>query len=144
MLWGTDKEPDARRLYSLVAEATVEEVGFVCHPKIAMAGASPDGHVGTDGSVEIKCPLMATHIATLLGAPVDGKYVTQIQWQLACSGRAWCDFVSFDPRLPPSMQLSIKRVPRDAARIVELEREVREFLAELDDTVARLRAAYGG
>lgn len=142
MQWGTDKEPDARRLYSFMTDFVVEEVGFVSHPTIPMAGASPDGHIGADGSVEIKCPNTATHIATLLGSPIDGKYVTQIQWQLACSGRAWCDFVSFDPRLPPEMQLFVKRVMRDAARIVELEREVREFLAELDETVAKLRAAY--
>jgi len=141
MQWGTDHEPEARRLYALI-EAEVDEVGFVQHPRIPMSGASPDGHVGEFGSVEIKCPLTATHIATLLGAPVDGKYQTQIQWQLACSQRRWCDFVSFDPRLPPNMQIFVKRIERDPGRIAELEREVREFLAELDDTVSRLRAAY--
>jgi len=113
---------------------------FVTHPSIQMAGASPDGLVGTDGLVEIKCPNTATHIDTLLGGKVDSKYITQIQWQLACTGRQWCDFVSYDPRMPEHLAIWVKRVPRDDAMIEELESAVRVFLAEVASTVAALEA----
>lgn len=140
---GTDLEPAARSAYEFDRDCDVQPVGFVNHPTIAMAGASPDGLVGDDGLVEFKAPNTATHIATLRGAEIDGKYITQMQWQMACCPeRKWCDWISFDDRLPQSMQLFIKRVPRDGAMIVRLEREVEEFLAELDATVADLRARY--
>ena len=117
-------------------------VGFVQHPSIEMSGASPDGLIGDVGLVEIKCPNTATHIETLLGRAVPGKYVTQIQWQLACTGRAWCDFVSFDPRMPEDMKLFTKRVARDDKVIAELEDAVRLFLAEVSDTVSLLEKLY--
>lgn len=143
MQWGTDMEPEARDNYAFVSDVDVQEVGFVPHPTIEMAGASPDGLVGDDGLVEIKCPNTATHIDTLISQDVAGKYVTQMQWQMACTGRAWCDFVSFDPRMPANMQLFMRRVPRDDAMIAELEAEVSAFLAELAEKVAKLTAAYG-
>lgn len=143
MAWGTEKEPDARAAYVFMRDADVAEVGFVAHPRIAMTGASPDGLVGGDGMVEIKCPMTASHIETLIGQAVPGKYVTQMQWQMACAGRAWCDFVSFDPRMPAEMQLFVHRVHRDETMIAELEREVAAFLAELDAKVAQLTALYG-
>lgn len=142
MQWGTATEPEARAAYEWETDATVVEVGFIDHPRIAMAGASPDGLVGDDGLVEIKCPNVATHIETLLGGTVPAKYVTQMQWQMACTGRRWCDFVSYDPRLPDEMRLFVQRVERDDARISELEKEVETFLAEVDDTVRRLRERY--
>lgn len=142
MNWGTEKEPEARNLYEFMRDAPVVQVGFVPHPTIEMSGASPDGLVADSGLVEIKCPNTATHIETLLSGELAGKYITQMQWQMACTGRAWCDFVSFDPRLPASMQLFIRRVERDDARIAELEREVVAFLGELDRTVAALRDKY--
>lgn len=142
MAWGTEKEPEARTAYAFRANATVEQIGFVDHPSIKMTGASPDGLVDDDGLIEIKCPETKTHIDTLLGQSVPSKYITQIQWQLACTGRQWCDFVSFDPRLPESMSLFVHRVPRDDARIAELESEVGAFLNEVDNTVARLTALY--
>lgn len=142
MQWGTDMEPQARSTYEFFTNAAVEEASFVLHPSIDETGASPDGYVGADGLIEIKCPNTATHIETLLTGTVAGKYVTQIQWQLACTGRAWCDFVSFDPRMPATMSMFIKRVPRDDAMITSLEKDVSEFLAELRDTVARLRTKY--
>lgn len=142
MQHGTETEPQARATYTLTTFSSVEEVGFVPHPTIAAAGASPDGQVGTDGLVEIKCPNTATHIATLRGAPIDQKYILQMQFQMACTGRAWCDFVSFDPRLPDEMQIHIRRVPRDPVAIVEIENAVRGFLAEVDATVADLQARY--
>lgn len=142
MAHGTEQEPVARVMYEFMRDVTVTEVGVVLHPTIEMACASPDGLVGTDGLVEIKCPLTATHIETLLGGSVDGKYVKQMQFQMACTGRLWCDFVSFDPRMSGDMQIHIQRVPRDGAMIVEIEREVRAFLAEVDATMARLIALY--
>ncbi len=142
MQWGTDKEPDARDAYEYFADVSVDQIGFVPHPTIKMSGASPDGLIAADGMLEIKCPNTATHIETLLTGTVAGKYVTQIQWQLACSGRDWCDFVSFDPRLPEEMRLFIKRVPRDPGFIHETEGLVHDFLRELDAKVEALTAKF--
>lgn len=143
MQWGTDQEPEARLAYEFRTDATVDLVGFIDHPAIEMAGASPDGLVAADGLVEFKCPNTATHIETLLTGVIPTKYETQMLWQMACSGRAWCDFASFDPRLPEEMRLFVKRFPRDDKRIAELEEEVRAFLFELETTVSRLVRAYG-
>lgn len=142
MQWGTDKEPDARAAYEFRTDATVELIGFVDHPKLVMTGASPDGLIGKDGLIEIKCPNTATHIDTLLGQAMPSKYNTQIQWQLACTNRLWCDFVSFDPRMPESMRLFISRVERDDETIVELEKFVSDFLVETDRKVSELNRLY--
>lgn len=142
MQWGTDTEARARAAYQFEAGVLVQKVGFVPHPVIAMAGASPDGFIGDAGVLECKCPNTSTHIDTLLGQSVPGKYVTQMQWQMACTGRQWADFVSFDPRLPESMQLFVQRVPRDNACIADLERAVIEFLSELDAKLAKLAERY--
>lgn len=142
MQWGTEKEPDARAAYEFRTDATVDLVGFVEHPKILMTGASPDGLIGKDGLVEVKCPNTATHIDTLLGQAMPAKYNTQIQWQLACTDRLWCDFVSFDPRMPESMRLFITRVERDDATIGELEKLVSDFLVEIDRKVFDLNRLY--
>lgn len=143
MAWGTEKEPEARSTYEFYNGVTVNQVGFVVHPKIEASGASPDGLVGDDGLVEIKCPNTATHLDTLLGQTVPSKYVSQIQWQLACTGRAHCDFVSYDPRLPEAMRLFIKRMPRDDQRIAELETEVSGFLREIEAKISELNGLYG-
>lgn len=142
MQWGLDNEASARAAYQFMTDASVEQTGFVPHPAIHMSGASPDGLIGSDGLLEMKCPLTATHIETLLGQSVPGKYVTQMQWQMACTGRQWCDFVSFDPRMPESMRIFIQRVPRDQSRITELEGLVRDFLSELDAKLAKLVERY--
>lgn len=142
MQWGIDTEPAARAAYCERSGYDVSEVGFVDHPEILMSGASPDGLVDDGGLLEIKCPNTATHLDTLLREAVPGKYLTQMQWQMACTGREWCDFVSYDPRLSETMCLFVKRVPRDTSLILELETEVAAFIAEIDDKVARLRARY--
>lgn len=143
MQWGTDTEPQARATYTLTTGRNVQEVGFVTHPLIHMSGASPDGIVeGDNGLVEIKCPNSATHIATLLGEPPADKYIKQMQWQMACTGAEWCDFVSFDPRLPDEMQLHVQRVPADFDLQREIEAEVLAFLAEVDAEVSALRGRY--
>lgn len=143
MQWGTEREPEARELYEFSHDAEVLQVGFVAHPAIAMSGASPDGLVGDHGMVEIKCPNTATHLETLESQTIPGKYVTQMMWQMACTGRAWCDFVTFDPRLPANMRILVQRLQRDDALIASLEAAVSDFLAELDGKVARLQAIYG-
>lgn len=143
MQWGTDTEPHARAAYAARTGLGVVEVGFVEHPEIDMSGASPDGLVGEDGLLEIKCPNTATHLDTLLTGAVPAKYVTQMQWQMACTGRDWCDFVSFDPRLPDNMALFIHRVERDLSQILDLETEVSAFIAELDRKVDALVERYG-
>lgn len=142
MAWGTETEPQARAAYAWLTDNDVTECGFFDHPKIAMSGASPDGLVGSEGLLEIKCPNSATHIATLRGDAIDGKYMKQMQWQMACTGRLWCDFASFDPRLPEPMQLHVTRVARDGAMISEMETEVAAFLSEVDDAVMELESKY--
>ena len=137
MEWGTQTEPQARAAYSAKTGELVEEVGFLCHPVIEQAGASPDGVVG-EGLVEIKCPNTATHLEYVLSGKPPEKYVTQMQWQMAVTGAPWCDFVSYDPRLPEHLQMLIVRVARDATRIAELEDEVRKFLGELEDKLKQL------
>ena len=138
MQHGTDTEPLARAAYEALQDVLVDEVGFVPHPTIEMAGASPDGLVGDDGLLEIKCPNTATHIETLISKVVPGKYNTQMQFQMACTGRSWCDFVSFDNRLPAELQLFVKRVPRDNMYIRLMEEEIVKFLNELDIKIAQL------
>ena len=139
MQWGIDTEPQAIEAYEAITLSVVDPVGFVDHPHIGMAGASPDGLVGDDGLVEIKCPNTATHIDALLGSAIPGKYLTQMQWQIACTGRQWCDYVSFDPRMPPHLQMRIERVERDYGRIDELEKMVSDFLAEVASKVEALQ-----
>lgn len=142
MDWGSETEEQARRAYAIYTNAELVGVAFVDHPAIEMCGASPDRLVGDDGLIEVKCPATHTHIATLLGAPIDPDYATQMLWQMACTGRRWCDYVSFDPRMPPDMQLHVARFERDDVRIAALEAEVRNFLAELDETEAALLKRY--
>jgi len=138
MKWGTDTEPFARAAYEAETGLLVVECAMIDHPTIAMSGASPDGLVSTDGLVEIKCPHTATHIDTLLARKAPAKYVQQMQWQMACTGRAWCHFVSFDPRLTPELQMFVTRVERDDALIEQLEAEVSAFLAEVDEMIEKL------
>lgn len=142
MQHGTDTEPRARAFYELEMGMTVAEVGFVTHPSLAMAGASPDGLVGDVGLVEIKCPQPATHIKTLTGAGIDRKYRLQMQWQMACTGREWCDFVSFCPSLPDEMQMFRERVDANAEEQAEITAAVTAFLAEVDRLTADLMAKY--
>lgn len=143
MKWGTDMEPEARAAYSFYVDTDVVEVGFIEHPTIPMTGASPDGLVGDDGLVELKCPQTATHIDTLLGDPIPAKYIAQMQWQMAATGRKFCDWVSYDPRLPGSMRLFVKRVPRDDTMIAELEKLIFGFLVEVEEKTKALTKQFG-
>ncbi|WP_449411044.1 lambda exonuclease family protein [Methylobacterium komagatae] len=142
MQWGNEKEPDARTAYEFMTNADVVQVGIVRHPSIHGTHASPDGLVGGAGLVEIKAPNTNTHIETLLTKKVPEKYVTQMQWQMSCTGRKWCDFVSFDPRMPERMRLFVKRFDRDDDHISRLEIEVAAFLNELEGKMKALTDLY--
>ena len=143
MQWGVDTEPQARAAYGFLRDVDVQEVGLYRHPFITHTHASPDGMVGDDGIVEIKCPKSSTHLETLMTKTIPARYMTQMQWQMACTGREWCDFVSFDPRFPPHLQLFVQRVERDGMRIMELELMVADFLVEVDQALERLSLAVG-
>lgn len=138
MIWGTETEPQARHAYEFYNAIEVVEVGFVDHSTISECGASPDGLIGADGLIEIKCPNTATHIETLLSEKIDAKYIKQMQFQMACTEMEWCDFVSFDPRMPENLRMFVKRVPRDKDMITEIEVEIRKFKIEMEEKIERL------
>jgi putative phage-type endonuclease len=142
MLHGIETEAEARAAYAFYHDAEVVQVGYIEHPSITEAGASPDGFVGDDGLVEIKAPNTSTHIDTLLSKSVPLKYISQMQWQLACTGRQWCDYVSYDPRMPADMRLFVNRIHRDENIIRELEEQVSIFLGDVRATVAALERHY--
>jgi putative phage-type endonuclease len=142
MQWGTETEPQARMAYELLTGSVVAETGFVPHPTIQGFGASPDGLVGALGLIEIKCPNSATHIETLLKEKVPSKYVTQMQVQMMCTEREWCDFVSFDPRLPGDMNFWSERVWADQKMQAEIESEVKAFIEEMEEKILKLREKF--
>jgi putative phage-type endonuclease len=142
---GVEREPIARKLYESKTNSIVTEVGFFDHPVIKSSGASPDGAVNAEeegkyaGLVEIKCPIETTHTNTLMNKLVPSKYIPQMQWQLACTGAKWVDFVSYNPNFPDTMQIFVARVERDNAYIAELESEVLKFLDEVDQAILKLK-----
>lgn len=142
MIRGNDMEARAWAAYAFETGEKLAPGGFFDHPRIALAGASPDRLVGDTGLLETKCPATHTHIETILSGKIDADYWKQMQWQMACTGRKWCDFASFDPRMPETMRLTIIRVPRDDDAIAQMEDEAERFLAEVSGTVSRLRAKF--
>ena len=134
---GNELEPAARFAYECVTGQVVEEVGLVMHPTMK-AGASPDGMVGADGLIEIKCPRTHVHIEYLLANKAPAKYLPQMAWQCICTGRAWCDFASYDPKMPEHLQLLIVRYTPDFGYLQELQSEVAAFIEELDGKVHQL------
>ena len=139
MQWGTETEPMARQAYELKRGVFVDEVGFIDHPTIDMSGASPDGLVGKNGLVEIKCPESKTHMEYLLNGKAPAKYIPQMMWQMACTGREWCDFVSFDPRFPENLQILVVKVEYDPTYVKMLELEITQFLDDVSKKVEILR-----
>ena len=139
MQWGTETEPMARQAYELKRGVFVDEVGFIDHPTIEMSGASPDGLVGKNGLVEIKCPESKTHMEYLLSGKAPAKYIPQMMWQMACTGREWCDFVSFDPRFPKNLQILVVKVEYDPTYVKMLELEITQFLDDVSKKVEILR-----
>ena len=152
MEWGTEQEPFARMAYEAHTGIFVHEVGFMDHPNIEWFGCSPDGIIGETlhskhnsvtpmtGLIEIKCPNTANHIETVLENKAPSKYIPQMQCQMACTGAKWCDFVSFDPRVPEDLQLFVVRVERDQEYIDSMEVEVKQFLSEVLDLFNQLKA----
>lgn len=138
MQWGIDTEAEARAAYEAATGVLVGEVGWVPHPSIAWAGCSPDGLVGEEGLVEIKCPQPATHLATLLARKPAAKYLPQVQWQMACTGRQWCDLVSYQPTFPEHLRLVVHRVERDVDYLITVEVEVVEMLREVEKIIEEL------
>jgi putative phage-type endonuclease len=132
MQWGTDHERAARDAYDAHTGELVALEGFVLHSDIPWVGCSPDGFVGTDGAVEIKCPYgSVVHVQTISGG-MPSEHRAQVQGVLWVTGRDWCDFISYDPRMPEKLQLHVERVKRDDAYIEKLEAEVRKFLVEVE------------
>ena len=142
MVTGTEREPDARVAYQFITGNTVSQIGLVRHPAIEWTHASPDGLVGPDGLLEIKAPQPAQHLSTLMGEPVADKYVLQMQWQMRCTGRDWCDFVSFNPDFPDTMQLFVQRFERDDTRLDKTEEEVSLVLGDVSNAVRDLQKRY--
>ena len=142
MAWGVEQEDNARKAYEAHTGVFVDEMGIAYHPVLKHTHASPDGLVGDDGLIEIKCPNTTTHIETLKAKKAPSKYINQMMWQMRCTDRQWCDFVSFDPRLPSHLQLFIVRVERDEAIIADLEAKVAEFLTEVEKEIERLNEEF--
>lgn len=140
MTWGVEQEPNAIAAYCWEFDCEVEPTGYVPHPSIPHAGATPDGRiVGGTRLIEAKCPQSATHINTLLTREIDGRYQKQMLWQMACTGAEAVDFITFDPRMPHALRLWAFRFERDDKAIAEMEKEGRQFLAELEEMVEKLR-----
>jgi YqaJ-like recombinase protein len=138
MRWGIEQEPFARAAYEMQRNVLVEICGFIPHPSIDRFGASSDGLVGDDGLVQIKCPNTTTHLSWLMAGVVPIEHMPQMLAEMSCTQRAWCDFVSYDPRLPEHLQLFVRRFERDAKLIAALEREVEHFNAEIDQVLHAL------
>ena len=143
MLDGIEREPAARVAYERKADVMVEEVGFLTHKTIRRCGGSLDGLVGEDGMIEIKCGKLGTHLQWILDAKVPEEHTAQIDFYLAVSGRAWCDFVAFNPDLPKPLQMMIVRRERDELAVGRIEAAVADFNEQLDAMVDRLRAIVG-
>ena len=138
MQWGNEQEPFARAAYEIHSGNLVDQTGLVMHPSIPYAGASPDGLIDECGLVEIKCPNTATHIKYLLSGDAPKEYQPQMLWQMECTERKWCDFVSFDPRMPIHLQLFVVRFDRDEGRLNDVRAEAVKFLAEVDSMITQL------
>ena len=142
MIWGTETEPQARIEYELLTGVEVKQVGLGAHPRINWFSASPDGLVGDDGCIEIKCLNSVNHLDILLSGEIPEDYHWQMLGEMACCERQWCDFIAFDPRMPEGLQLFVKRFPRNDALISGMELEVIQFLSEVERDLAALKEKY--
>lgn len=138
MEWGVEQEQFACMAYEIKQNTLVERTGFWLHPTIKWIGVSPDRLVGEKGILEAKCPQTTTHLDYIFADKMPAEYVKQVQCQLWVTGREWCDFISFDPRLPQKNQLFVKRVERDEELIKEMEQESIKFLAEVESLIMEL------
>ena len=138
MKFGTEQEPFARTAYEIKTENIVDQVGFIFHPRLDFTGASPDGLIGQDGGLELKCPKTTTHLAYMMAGTVPKEYQDQMLWNMACAEREWWDFASYDSRLPEKLRIFIVRMPRDEGRISEIEREILTLDSEVQYVCAQL------
>lgn len=136
---GIQLEPFAVTEYELRQGVDTESVGFVPHPTIERAGASPDRLIGSDGVLELKAPKQANHIDYLRDGIVPVEYRKQMLWEIACTGRKWADFASFNPSFPEELQLFVARLERDDVAIAEIEAEVLKFNQEVREMVDTLK-----
>lgn len=139
---GAEIEPQARAYYELAKDVAIAEVGFIDHPYLENCGCSPDGLIGDEGLVEIKCPEQTKHIKNLMKEKIDRNYLLQMQWQMACTGRLWCDYVSYNTYFPDEMQFYIQRVHRDSEEIIVIETAARSFLAQIEKLTQELQDKY--
>lgn len=141
MEWGIEQQPFAEAAYEMREGASIDSVGLIIHPEMEYFACSPDGLLGDDGLIEIKCPTTRVHLEYMKGGTVPEQYIPQMNAEMACMPeREYCDFVSFDPRVPFGMQLFVRRHYRDRERIAELEQEVKKFQAELAYELMELSA----
>ena len=140
---GIELEPNAKAEYEVSNDVILESVGFVLHPSIKRFGASPDAYIGSDGMLEIKCPNRATHFDYILAGVIPNDYRKQLLAELACTGRQWVDFMSYNPDMPEHLQTFIIRLKRDDVDIAEIEAEVIKFNAEVDELIAKLPKRAG-
>ncbi|UNE54918.1 lambda exonuclease family protein [Bartonella machadoae] len=141
MRWGIEHEDDALQEYGFIYDANIIKCGFIPHPSIEMAGASPDGLIGEDGLIEIKCPRSATHMRFCIDEEIKPEYLAQMQFQMACTGRQWCDFVSYDPRFTHQsshLRMKVKRVHRDDEQINSINQAVEAFLTQIEQEIQKI------
>ncbi|WP_273718099.1 MULTISPECIES: lambda exonuclease family protein [Bartonella] len=141
MRWGIEHEEDALREYAFIYDTDVTQCGFIQHPTIKMAGASPDGLIDKDGLIEIKCPRSTTHMRFFINNEIKPEYLAQMQFQMACTERKWCDFISYDPRFAGDsshLRMKIKRIHRDEKQIEQINQAVENFLAEIEREIQRI------
>ena len=140
MQWGTENEPGARLAYEHATGTQTQPASFVLHPAIPRCGASPDGYVGYAGLVEFKCPNTTTFLKWAIAGVVPDEHKPQMLLQLACTGRQWCDFVGFDPRIKTTGNLFVRRFEPSAAEIQQAESQAAAFLTEVDQLEAQVMA----
>ncbi|WP_317992900.1 lambda exonuclease family protein [Bartonella gliris] len=141
MQWGIEHEDDALKEYEFIYDTEVTRCGFIPHPKIEMAGASPDGLIGDDGLVEVKCPQSINHLRFFMDDEIKPEYLAQMQFQMACTGRKWCHFISYNPQFvgrSTGLRMKIKRIHRDEKQIEEINKAVESFLAEINQDMKQI------
>lgn len=137
MRHGTETEPQARAMYELISGNEVSEVAFIEHNEFV--GVSPDGLIGNDGLIEIKCPNTKTQVERFLsGVGLPSDYKWQVHGQIWVAEREWCDFLSFDDRIDTTAQYLCTRVHRDESLIKELSERVSKFSDELQNMIVKL------
>lgn len=143
MQWGIEHEENALKEYAFIYDTEVTQCGFIQHPTIQMAGASPDGLIGENGLVEIKCPQSANHLRFWMTETIKPEYLAQMHFQMACTGRQWCDFVSYDPRFAEQsahLRLKVQRIHRNDEQIETINQAVETFLEEIEQDIQQITA----